>query len=288
LPALPPIGKPIDNTRLYILSKEGRPVPVGVQGELYIGGVQVARGYFNNAELTAERFVQDCFSGGIADRLYRTGDLARWTADGNIEYLGRCDDQFKIRGYRVEPAEIESILQNCSGVSQAVVTVREDMAQKHLVGYVVPNGIFNREVVIAYLRLYLPEYMIPQLWMELEHLPLTNNGKVNRKALPKPKAVESNQYLAPQTEIERLITEVWKELLHLDKVGVRDNFFELGGHSLMAMRLIAALRKKLQIELSLRNLFQFSTVATLSRYIEVQKAIYLQEKDLSEYEVVNI
>jgi amino acid adenylation domain-containing protein len=289
LPALPPIGKPIENTRLYVLSKGGQLVPVGVAGELYIGGVQVAQGYLNNAELTAERFVPDCFNGEGRGHLYRTGDLARWLPDGNIEYLGRIDDQFKIRGYRVEPAEIESVLQHCSFISQAVVMIREDsMSQKQLVGYVVPNGEFNREGVIAYLKLYLPEYMIPHVWMELEHLPLTNNGKVNRKALPKPKTVESDQYVAPRTEVERVLAEVWKELLHLDKVGVHDNFFELGGHSLMAMRVTAAIRREMMIEVTLKDLFHFSTVAALSRYIEVQKAMYSQEKDLSEFEIVNI
>jgi acyl carrier protein len=157
-----------------------------------------------------------------------------------------------------------------------------------LVGYVVPNGEFNREGVIAYLKLYLPEYMIPHVWMELEHLPLTNNGKVNRKALPKPKTVESDQYVAPRTEVERVLAEVWKELLHLDKVGVHDNFFELGGHSLMAMRVTAAIRREMMVEVTLKDLFHFSTVAALSRYIEVQKAMYSQEKDLSEFEIVNI
>ncbi|WP_147206425.1 non-ribosomal peptide synthetase, partial [Segetibacter aerophilus] len=229
-PALPPIGKPIDNTQLYIVNAAGELSPVGVPGELYIGGVQVAQGYLNKPELTAEKFIADRFSNKEGARLYKTGDLARWLPDGNIEYMGRIDDQVKVRGYRIELGEIESILQQSGLVSKGVVLAREDSnGHKRLVGYVVSSETkFDKQAMMTYLHKHLPEYMVPALWVELESMPVTPNGKVDKRALPEPDASElsGKEYVAPQTETEKKLATIWQQLLGVEKVGIHDNFFE--------------------------------------------------------------
>jgi acyl-coenzyme A synthetase/AMP-(fatty) acid ligase len=265
-----PIGRPIANTRVYILDRYGQPVPVGVTGELYLGGAGLARAYLNRPELTAERFVPDPFATEPGARMYRTGDLARYLADGNIEYLGRIDDQVKIRGYRIEPGEIETVLAEHPAVRQAVVLAREDTpGDKRLVAYVVPAeaSVPSTEALRAHLRERLPDYMRPGAYVLLEHLPLTANGKIDRKALPVPEYGSDragDTYVPPRNSLEEVVTEVWQDVLKVERVGVHDNFFELGGHSLLATQVLARLAKLLKVELPLRGLFEAPTIAELA------------------------
>jgi len=262
-----PIGRPVANTRLLILDMNGHLSPEGVAGELYIGGVQVARGYWRQDQLTEQRFVADPFGG--TERLYRTGDRCRWMADGNIEYLGRMDDQVKIRGYRIEPGEVESVLSGAEGVKAAVVVVREGPGgDRRLVGYVVMEGTFDREAVLTYLRSRLPEYMVPAQLVRLEALPLTASGKADRKALPQPEQENAIAYEGPGNATEAALVELWHELLERDRIGINDNFFSLGGHSLLAMRLVAAIRRRLDREVSLVDIFLHPTVAGQSLLLE--------------------
>jgi len=266
---LPPIGRPIYNTTIHILSEDKRILPVGSVGELYIGGVQVACGYLNLPELTGERFIPDLFSNIPGARLYKTGDLARWLPDGNIEFLGRMDDQVKIRGYRIEPGEVESVLQQCGLVKQAVIVVREDKeGNKYLVAYIVPEGNFDKEGILDYSRSRLPDYMIPGMLVEMDVLPITTNGKVNKRALPDPGELLSLRYAAARTEPETRLAAIWQELLNAERVGIHDDFFSLGGHSLVAIRLLAAIRKEFKVELSIADIFKHPTVETLANHLD--------------------
>ncbi|MEJ7738034.1 MAG: amino acid adenylation domain-containing protein, partial [Chitinophagaceae bacterium] len=265
-----PIGRPLSNRRVYVLDEWQRLVPVGVAGELYLGGDGLGRGYLNRPELTAEKFIADPFNKEPGARLYKTGDLGRWLADGNIEYLGRIDDQVKIRGYRIEPGEIESVLMQSGLVSQAVVMAKEDKeGTRRLISYVVPNGVFNKEAMLSYSRSRLPEYMLPSLWVELESVPLTPNGKVDKKSLPEPAANEplGDKYTAPQNELEVKLTQIWQELLHIPRIGIHDNFFELGGNSLLVMRLGSSIRRQLEMELAIKSLFAHPTIAELAAHL---------------------
>ncbi|HEX2093968.1 MAG TPA: amino acid adenylation domain-containing protein, partial [Longimicrobiaceae bacterium] len=224
-----PIGRPIANTGIYLLDVRGEPVPVGVAGELYIGGVQVARGYLNRAELTAERFVPDPFGKEPGGRLYRTGDLARWLPEGVIEYLGRNDAQVKVRGFRIELGEIEARLAEHPGVRAAVVVAREDApGDRRLVAYYTGEEL-GAEALRSALGLRLPEYMVPAAYVRLEALPLTPNGKLDRRALPAPQWGGGEGYVAPRTATEEVLAGIWAEVLRLERVGVKENFFEVGG-----------------------------------------------------------
>jgi amino acid adenylation domain-containing protein len=266
-----PIGRPVWNTRLYILDERGALCPVGVPGELYIGGVQVARGYWKRPELTAEKFVADPYGPG---RLYGTGDLCRWQEDGNIAYMGRRDDQVKVRGYRIELGEIESVLGVYPGIRHAVIVVREDGAgSKRLVGYVVTAGGMDREGMEQYLAGKLPEYMVPRQWVELAEVPLTGSGKVDRKALPEPdgSGMPQPDYVAPRRGIEEALVEIWQELLGLERVGINDNFFELGGTSLLIIRLANTLEAQWQITVNITTLFEYPTIRRLANYLEVRE-----------------
>ncbi|WP_052310636.1 non-ribosomal peptide synthetase [Granulicella mallensis] len=264
-----PIGRPISNTRIYILDVEGEPVPVGVAGELYIGGAGVARGYLNRAELTAERFVASRFVEG--DRLYKTGDLVRYLPDGNIEFVGRNDFQVKIRGFRIELGEIEARLLDHPGVSETVVVAREDdQGDKRLVAYYTPTKELRVEAGIlrAHLSLTLPEYMVPSAYMELESFPLSPNGKLDRKALPAPddEAYVRPSYEAPVGALEEHLATIWSEVLGVERVGRNDSFFDLGGHSLLAVRLSSHVRDELDVDLKIGDIFEspvFSTQAAL-------------------------
>ncbi|OPA89014.1 non-ribosomal peptide synthetase, partial [Pseudomonas fluorescens] len=247
------IGKPVANATVYVLDESRRPVPLGVAGELYVGGKGVARGYLNRPELTAERFLQDPFNDG---RMYRTGDLARWLPDGNLEYLGRNDDQVKIRGMRIELGEIETQLNGLPGIQEAVVLVREE----RLVAYFTEHSQLEALAVGAirdHLVAHLPDYMVPVAYVKLDALPLTANGKLDRKALPAPdmSAVFTREYAAPQGEIENVLAQIWADVLQVERVGRHDHFFELGGHSLLAMRMVSQIRQRLGVELSLGDLF---------------------------------
>ncbi|NHB98701.1 non-ribosomal peptide synthetase, partial [Photorhabdus stackebrandtii] len=267
-----PIGQPIANTRIYILDAQGQPVPLGVPGEIYIGGAGVARGYLNRPALTAERFIPDSFSAELDARLYKTGDLGRWLPDGNIEYLGRNDFQVKLRGFRIELGEIESRLVQCSGVREAVVIAREDIVgEKRLVAYLrSQSGV---ELVPAELRQqlaqHLTDYMLPSAFVTLETFPLTPNGKLDRKALPDPEqsAVATRGYEAPEGELETLLVQIWQELLGLERVGRHDHFFELGGHSLMAVSLIERLRVLGQT-LDVRSIFSAPILSEMALAIQ--------------------
>ena len=270
LTLLPPIGKPVSNTSLYILARNKELVPVGVVGELYIGGVQVAMGYLNQEALTTEKFIPDPFSKEEDARLYKTGDLARWLADGNLEYLGRMDDQVKIRGFRIELGEVESVLQQSEMVRQAVVLAKEDIhGSKRLVSYIVSEGIFKREVLIEYAKSRLPDYMVPALWVEMDSLPVTRNGKIDKRALPEPDSAElaGTEFIAPRNSTETALAEIWHYLLGVERIGVNDNFFQIGGHSLLATRTVSAIRLQLKVELSIRDLFLYPTIAELSNHV---------------------
>ncbi|HEY7559872.1 MAG TPA: amino acid adenylation domain-containing protein [Candidatus Binatia bacterium] len=270
-----PIGRPIANTQLYILDSRLQPIPIGVHGELYIGGDGLARGYLNRPELTKESFIPHPFSDQPGLRLYRTGDRARYLADGNIEFLGRVDNQVKIRGYRIELGEIESALNQHPGVRESAVVVRDrdSLGEKDLVGYFVltQGSTLSVEELRSFLRGKLPEYMIPSVFMPLGELPITPNGKIDRNALPLPDGTTHDlmhEFVWPRNEIEEMVAQVWREVLKLKTVGVHDNFFELGGHSLVATRVIARLRNKFGIDLSLRKLFELPTVATFAQCID--------------------
>ncbi|MFL6284238.1 MAG: AMP-binding enzyme, partial [Pyrinomonadaceae bacterium] len=264
-----PIGRPIANTRAYVLDARMSPAPVGVPGELYIAGTGLARGYLNRPSLTAERFIPDPFSLEAGARLYRTGDVVRWLADGELEFIGRADNQVKVRGLRIELGEIEAALSSHEAVRDCVVLAREDEpGDKRLVAYVVTatvGPVLSAAELRAHLKERLPEYMVPSAFVMLEALPLSANGKVDRKALPAPdSSLVSDIYVAPRDEVEEMIAEVWAEVLRVERVGVEDNFFESGGHSLLAMQVVSHLRQLMGCELPLRLMFEEPTVAGLA------------------------
>jgi natural product biosynthesis luciferase-like monooxygenase protein/amino acid adenylation domain-containing protein/FkbM family methyltransferase len=272
-PALPPIGRPVANARVELLGAGLRQMPVGVPGELYIGGLVTARGYVGRPDLTAERFVPDPF-GGPGARLYRTGDLARRRPDGEIEFLGRADDQVKVRGFRVEPGEIEAVLATHPAVREAVVAVREEQGDRRLAAWVVPAaGGAHPELAAglrAFLRERLPEYMVPSAVAVLEALPLTPSGKVDRRRLPAP-AREAEPEASPSlsaSAVEELLASLWSELLDVERIAPVDSFFDLGGHSLLATRLAARVRRLFGVELPLRAIFEHPTLAALAREVE--------------------
>ncbi|MCH7324065.1 non-ribosomal peptide synthetase, partial [Solibacillus sp. MA9] len=229
-----PIGKPMHNTKFYILNKACDFQPVGVIGELYIGGAGVSRGYYNSPELTAEKFVDNPFAKGT--KMYKTGDLARWLPDGNIEFLGRIDNQVKIRGFRIELGEIENRLLQHESIKEVVVLAKETKTnEKYLCAYVVSNKGIKDLNLKSYLNGSLPKYMVPSYFVQMEKMPLTPNGKLNRKVLPEPDLEEiTNDYEAPRNEMEEVLARIWCEVLKIEKVGINDNFFEIGGHSLKA------------------------------------------------------
>ncbi|QRK05610.1 non-ribosomal peptide synthase/polyketide synthase [Archangium violaceum] len=271
-PELPSIGKPIANTSVHLLDGNGEPVPVGVPGELYIGGVAVARGYLHRPELTQEKFVPDVF-GVRGERLYRTGDYARYLADGNIEFLGRRDAQVKVRGFRIELAEVEAALAKHPSVKDVAVVAREVGAGgKQLVAYVVgkEGQAPGAGELKSFLKERLPEYMVPRFFVSLESFPLTPSGKVDRRALPAPdvEGMEREGFVAPRTEMEQRVADLWAPLLGQGRVGAHDNFFELGGHSLLAMQVTSRLREELRVELPVRVLFEAPTVAELAHRLE--------------------
>ena len=269
-----PIGKPMANTQTYLLDENRRPVPLGVAGELYIGGAGVARGYLNRDDLTAERFLEDPFSQDASARMYRTGDLARYLPDGTLEYLGRNDNQVKIRGFRIELGEIEARLAAYPGVKESVVLAREDHpGEKRLVAYFTtqqPQTLLEAESLRGHLQDALPEYMVPTAYVQLDALPLTPNRKVDRKALPAPEgaALASREYEAPQGQTEERLAVIWADLLRLERVGRQDNFFELGGHSLLTVQLQARLHQDLGVEINLRNLFGLSSLPALAESVD--------------------
>jgi amino acid adenylation domain-containing protein len=271
--AVIPIGHPIANTHTYILDAHLQPVPIGVAGELHIGGESLARGYLNRPELTAEKFIPDHFSGETGARLYKTGDLARYLPDGNLEFLGRIDQQVKVRGFRIELGEIETVLGQHPGLRDVVVQTREDSpGDQRLVAYLVVEEVPGPTTteLRSFLKERLPDYMVPSAFVVLDTLPLTPNGKVDRKALPAPEGFRpelESTYVAPRNEREHIIASVWQEVLKLEKLGIHDNFFDLGGHSLLATQVVSLIESAFNIELSLRTLFETPTVSGLAEAI---------------------
>ncbi|MEG3959019.1 amino acid adenylation domain-containing protein [Microcoleus sp. herbarium2] len=268
----PPIGRPLPNTQVYILDAQKQPVPIGVPGELYIGGVGVTRGYLNRPELSADRFILNPFSNDSGSRLYRTGDLVRYLPDGNIEFLGRIDHQVKIRGFRIELGEIEAVLRQNRAVQNAVVVGQEyGLNDKRLVAYVVPTQeqAFSTSELRRYLKQKLPDHMVPSAFVRLEALPLTPNEKVDRRALPMPNRIRSVEetFAPPLTFFEEVLADIWSEVLRLDSVGIHDNFFELGGHSLLAVRVLAQIEKTFGKNLPLATLFQSPTIKQLANIL---------------------
>jgi amino acid adenylation domain-containing protein len=284
-PKLPPVGKPIWNTTLYVLDRGGQPTPIGAPGELHIGGIALARGYYNRPELTAQKFIADPFAAKPGSRLYRTGDLARYLADGNIEFLGRMDQQVKIRGFRIELGEIESVLAGLPGVREAVVVAREDVrGEKRLVAYLTgkEGELTKISELRGLLKAKLPEYMVPAAFVTLDALPLSPNGKVDRKALPKPDFESAaDQFAPPITATEIALAKIWSEILGVKRVGLRDNFFELGGHSLLATKMISRIRSAYHINLALASLFQNPTLAGLVSVVDQRCMEEMQPDELS-------
>ena len=261
-----PIGRPLAHSRAYILDSNLQQVPIGVPGELYIGGDSLARGYLNRPELTNEKFIQNPFSNSTSERLYKTGDLVRYLPDGNINFIGRIDNQVKVRGFRIELGEIEAVLNAHPQVKQAVVIVQENISgEKSLIAYLVLNQSLKINELREFIKQKLPDYMVPNAFVTLDTLPLTPNGKIDRKALPagNEKITREGEYVAPRSHREEIIANIFANLLGVEKIGIHDNFFNLGGHSLLATRLMSRLREAFSLEIPLRTLFEYSTVAEL-------------------------
>ena len=301
-PALPPLGRPVANTEIYLLDSRLRPVPVGVPGELYIGGACLAHGYLNRSALTAERFIPHPFNREPGARLYKTGDLARYLKDGEIEFIGRNDFQVKIRGMRIELGEIEVTLRQHEGVRDCVVTVRQDApgGEKRLAAYVIahPDQVVEARQLRDYLRGRLPEHMLPSAFVLLEAFPLTTSGKIDRLALPAPERnLETGDgYVAPRGALEEVLSTIFSEVLQLERVGVRDNFFDLGGHSLLATQIASRVREAFRVEVALRKIFETPTVEGLAQSlledegerIERTAELLLQLSSLSDEEAESL
>jgi len=286
-----PIGSPIANTQVYVLDGNEQQVPIGVYGELYIGGDGLARGYFNRPELTAEKFISNPFKNNSKERLYKTGDLVRYQADGNIEFLGRIDHQVKVRGFRIELGEIEATLNQQDTVQEVVVIVREDTpGDKRLVAYIVakPQSETSSTELRRFLQKQLPDYMVPSTFVVLEALPLTPNGKIDRKALPQPEGQRADletAYIAPRSKIERKIATILKTVLQIDQIGVRDNFFDLGGNSLLLVQAQEKLVQALNRDVTVMALFQCPSISALAHHLELsstekrEKAVFQAGSD---------
>ncbi|WP_013334575.1 non-ribosomal peptide synthetase [Gloeothece verrucosa] len=277
-----PIGKPITNTQIYVLDKYLRPVPVGIPGELYIGGLGLARGYLHQPTLTQEKFITNPFS--LGEILYKTGDIARRLPDGNLEFVGRINNQIKIRGFRIELEEIETVLVLHSEIKQAVVTLRKNsLGEKYLVAYIIAkNSQLSPKIVRNFLMQKLPDYMIPNDFVFLDAFPLNTNGKINRQDLPNPNPQQRQtwvEFVEPCTEIEQEIATIWLKVLRLNKVGIYNNFFELGGHSLLATQVISRLKETFEMELSFRYFFENPTIAQLAEKIVIQQ---LEETEIDD------
>ncbi|HSU50799.1 MAG TPA: amino acid adenylation domain-containing protein, partial [Segetibacter sp.] len=264
-----PIGRPLSGRTAFIVNMQHELLPIGESGEILLGGAGLSRGYLNRPELTSEKFIENPFDNEQASRVYRTGDLGRWLPDGNIEYLGRIDEQVKIRGYRIELGEIESVLLQCPMVSQAVVIAKEESnGTKRLIGYVVAKEHFDKQVVTTFLHERLPDYMVPAIWVELDTLPLTSNGKVDKKALPdaENEQLSSNEYVAPQNDVQKTLTAIWENLLGIERVGILDNFFELGGDSILTIQVVSR-ANHFGFNLQPKDIFVYQTISKLSEKI---------------------
>ena len=272
-----PIGRPIANTQVSILNDNLQPVAMGATGELYIGGDGLARGYLNRPELTKEKFISNPFSRDLDARLYKTGDLARYLPDGNIEFLGRIDNQVKIRGFRIELAEIERAIAQHPDVRENVVLALQDATgEKRLIAYIVlhPGSTYRQQQLRSFLQPRLPEYMLPSAFVVLKFLPLTANGKVDKHKLPSPNKERpqlEQVYVAPQTDLQRLLANIWSDLLNVEQVGIDDNFFDLGATSTLIMQIAVRVQQELGIDLSVVKLFQYPTIAGLAKYLNTEQ-----------------
>ncbi len=270
-----PIGRPLNNRTAYVLNAQQQLSAIGTAGELFVGGAGVARGYLNQPGLTREKFIPDPFSPEPGARMYRTGDMARCLSDGNIEFLGRVDDQVKIRGFRIELGEIEQVLKQYRGIKHAVVVAKEDKENdKRLIGYVVPDGEFNKEGIISFLQSKLPAYMVPRLFIELNKIPLTSNGKLDKRALPDPDLLPGygrKKNREPQTDVQKLIAGIWTDALKLRQISIDDDFFELGGHSLIAVKVMKSIEEKTGQRLPITALFEAPTVEKLSLMLDMDE-----------------
>ncbi|MCX7571136.1 amino acid adenylation domain-containing protein [Tumebacillus sp. DT12] len=268
-----PLGRPLPNVQVYLLDPNGQPLPPGIAGEVHVGGAQVTRGYLRRDELTSEKYIASPLAAAPGERLYKTGDLARYLPDGKLEYIGRIDDQVKIRGFRVELGEIASVILNSAAVREVAMLVREDApGDKRLVAYFVPaEGVEpDLQALRRELKEQLPDYMVPSAFVPLEVLPLTSNGKVDRRALPAPEGGRdelATEYVAPRNETEERLVRIWADVLRLERIGVLDNFFDLGGHSLLGTQVISRIRQEFQVSVPLRSLFEQPTVAFLAEVI---------------------
>jgi amino acid adenylation domain-containing protein len=283
------IGRPIPDVRVYLLDAALQPVPIGVSGEMYVGGAGVARGYWQREELSKERFIANPFSADPAARLYKSGDLARYLPDGNLEYLGRIDTQVKIRGFRIELGEIEAVLSKCPEIVQSTVLVREDLpGDRTIVAYVVARDAvtFDRQQIRQFLRLKLPDYMVPSAFVVLAELPLTPNGKIDRRALPAPDRQRNERtiFVPPRNPLEQQLVQIWSHLLKIDAIGIEDDFFELGGHSLLATQVISRIQTVYSVSIPLRYMFEHPTIARFGTSIAPLVANYLSEDPDLEYE----
>jgi acyl carrier protein len=275
---------PIANTRFYVLDENLRLVPPGVVGELHISGAGVGRGYLNNEELTKQKFILNPYADG--ERLYKTGDLVKRLEDGEIVYIGRIDNQVKVRGFRIEIGEIEAVLNQFSGIKEAVVILRDDISnEKELVAYLVVDSEWSSvgdeelsKEVLLYLRNQLPEYMLPSHFVKLERLPLTPNGKMDRKSLPRPDRearLNAQEYVAPVTEVEKKLSEIWSSVLGIEKVGLHDNFFDLGGNSILVMKLMFRIHHELQQDISMTIIFDHPKFSDFIQNIPVKEEMIL-------------
>jgi acyl-coenzyme A synthetase/AMP-(fatty) acid ligase/acyl carrier protein len=270
------IGRPIANTQMYILDENFQPVPVGVAGELFIGGHGVARGYRGRPELTATRFLTDPFDPAQTRRMYRTGDLARYRSDGEILLLGRTDHQIKLRGHRIEPGEIEAVIERHPSVRQAVVILDGKDSNKQLVAYIrYAEAAGDVDQIRAWLRERLPDYMVPAVLMPLDEFPMTPNGKIDRKRLPSPLAIpreSRGDSIAARNQTEQRLSELWSDTLHVERPGVHDNFFDLGGHSLLLVQLHARLKREFNTNIAVVDLLRYPTIETLASFLDRKSA----------------
>ncbi|MES2732439.1 MAG: amino acid adenylation domain-containing protein, partial [Bacteroidota bacterium] len=273
-----PIGKPVANSQCYVLNTKMEPVPVGMNGELYVSGDGLARGYLNDAILTAEKFIDHPFKEG--EKIYKTGDLAKWLPDGTLRFLGRNDDQVKIRGFRVELGEIENTIRTLTGVKEVVVTVRKHAdEEKYLCAYLIAEGEFRSEDLKKDLLAYLPAYMVPTYLVALKEFPLNANGKVEKRLLPDPQLLNNDQdkdYTAPRTPLEKDLAGVWQAVLSLPLIGIQDNFFAIGGHSLKATQVVSRVQKELGLDLTIREMFMYPTLLALSSYLAKKSRLQVQ------------
>jgi acyl carrier protein len=264
-----PVGKPIQNVKIYILDKAGKHCPIGIEGEIYVSGIAVGRGYINDSKKTSESFLTDPFIDGPV-RMYKTGDMGRWLQNGTVEFTGRKDDQVKIRGYRIELGEIEHALFSAPGVKDAVVIVKQNNDEKYIVAYVITENGIEAGSLRLYLDKKLPSYMIPAFFIRLDKFPLNSNGKIDKKKLPDPQTTkgENHSYIAPETETQKKLAVIWSDILGKKDIGIKDNFLELGGHSLKAVKVISRIQETFDVKISIASFLAEGDIESQAKYLD--------------------